>query len=52
MGILPMDPMRITLLEVSEGNGPVKIKIKFKDMDIFNQQTARLTNLTCVRLVM
>jgi len=48
LGILPVDPMRITTLEVNQGQGAVKLKIKFRDLDIKNLQSAIITNITYV----
>jgi len=36
LGIIPMDPLRITELKIDQGSGPVSIKLNFKDLDIMN----------------
>ncbi|XP_025407025.1 protein takeout-like [Sipha flava] len=36
LGIIPMDPLRITELKIDQGSGPVSIKLNFNDLDIMN----------------
>jgi len=36
LGLFPIDPLRITALGIDQGNGPVSIKLNFKDLDISN----------------
>lgn len=46
IGILPIDPMRITTLEVNQGEGAVKLKMKYRDLEILNLQSATIKNIT------
>jgi len=36
LGLMKMDPLRITSLQIDQGTGPVSIKLDFKNLDISN----------------
>lgn len=45
LGIIPLDPLRITELKIDQGSGPVSIKLNFKDLDIHNLNSSLITKL-------
>lgn len=45
LGLLPIDPLRITELGIDQGSGPVSIKLNFRDLDISNIGTAKINEL-------
>ncbi|VVC25555.1 Haemolymph juvenile hormone binding [Cinara cedri] len=47
LGLLPLDPMRITTLDINQGTGSVKIKLSLKDVEILNFHTLVIDELNC-----
>jgi len=45
LGLFPIDPLRITALGIDQGNGPVSIKLNFKDLDISNIGTVNINKI-------
>lgn len=39
LGVLPLDPLKITALDIGQGSGPVSIDLKFKDLSVQNLKT-------------
>lgn len=46
LGLLPLDPIRVTSLVVDQGVGAVKLKLKFRDLDILNMNSSAIDELT------
>ncbi|VVC25553.1 Haemolymph juvenile hormone binding [Cinara cedri] len=45
LGMYSIDPLRISTLLIDQGNGPVSIKLNFRDLDILNIGTVKIQNL-------
>ncbi|XP_050541478.1 protein takeout-like [Daktulosphaira vitifoliae] len=45
LGLISVDPLRISSLGIDQGSGPVSIKLNFKDLDISNIGTAKIQNV-------
>lgn len=45
LGLIKIDPLRITKLEIDQGTGPVSINLKFSDLDISNLKTVVISKL-------
>jgi len=45
LGLYPIDPLRITQLGIDQGNGPVSIKLNFRDLDISNIGTVKINEI-------
>jgi len=43
LGVLPIDPLRLTKLGIAQGNGPVSIDLEFRDLDMTGLKNLRLT---------
>lgn len=41
----PIDPLRITTLNIDQGHGPVAIKMNFTDLDIHGVGTAAVKDV-------
>lgn len=45
LGLMPVDPLRITQLSIDQGTGPVSIKLDFRDLDIKNIKAVKINSL-------
>ncbi|KAK6620716.1 hypothetical protein RUM43_011011 [Polyplax serrata] len=45
LGIHSIDPLSIIELDIDQGNGPISIKLKFKDLKISGFRDAKLSNI-------
>ena len=45
IGLPPIDPFRVTSLEIDQGTGPVNIKLNFRDLDASNIGTVKINEL-------
>lgn len=45
LGIVPVDPLRISSLVINQGTGPVNINLNFKDLDIINMHSAIIDHI-------
>lgn len=45
MGVLPIDPLQITELIIDQGNGPVSVKLEFKDLLIRGIGSAKVSSV-------
>ncbi|XP_014287383.1 protein takeout [Halyomorpha halys] len=45
LGVLPLDPLRITKMQISKGNGPVAIELLLTDLDIHGITDSKIKNV-------
>lgn len=46
LGVLPLDPLELKTLVIEQGDGPVSIKLDFKDLFIHGIASAVITSVT------
>ncbi|KAL0281109.1 UNVERIFIED_CONTAM: hypothetical protein PYX00_002205 [Menopon gallinae] len=45
LGLIPIDPLRVTRLDIDQGDGPVALDLKFRDIDIINIGSVKVNSV-------